>query len=72
MECQIEAKSSTASGDRTCGTSSRLSFETLQPRIQLVFWNSFAAIQLSQSAGDHGIDVFPIFQKPSVLLLLRL
>jgi hypothetical protein len=38
--------------------------------IQLIFRDSFAAVELFDAAPDFCIDYFPIFQEPTILFFL--
>ncbi|MFZ3329221.1 MAG: hypothetical protein WA197_01215 [Candidatus Acidiferrales bacterium] len=49
-----------------------LAFQFCQERIQLIFWNSFAAVELSDPAPNLRVDTLAIFQQPTVLFFLRL
>jgi hypothetical protein len=49
-----------------------LAFQFRQVSIQLIFRDSFAAVELIDAAPDLCIDRFPVLQKPTVLFLLGL
>jgi hypothetical protein len=47
-------------------------FQIRQVSIQLIFRDSFAAVELLDAAPDLCVDCFPVLQKPTILLFLGL
>jgi hypothetical protein len=47
-------------------------FQIRQVNIQLLFRDSFAAVELLDAAPDLCVDCFPVLQKPTILLFLGL
>src|SRR5258707_14306817 len=46
-------------------------FQIFQVSIQLIFRDSFAAVELIDAAPDLCVDCFPALQKPTILFFLR-
>jgi len=49
-----------------------LAFQFRQVSIQLIFGDSFAAVELLDAAYDLCVDCFPVFQEPTILFFLGL
>jgi hypothetical protein len=49
-----------------------LAFQIRQVSIQLIFRDSFAAVELLDAAPDLCIDCFPVLQEPTILFFLGL
>ena len=49
-----------------------LAFQIRQVSIQLIFRDSFAAVELLDAAPNLCVDCFPVLQKPTILFFLGL
>jgi hypothetical protein len=49
-----------------------LGFQIRQVSIQLIFRDSFAAVELLDAAPDLWVDCFPVLQEPTILFFLGL
>jgi hypothetical protein len=66
-------RSSAACGTRTKRTLILgLAFQICQVIIQLIFRDSFAAVELLDAAPDLSVDCFPVLQEPTILFCLDL